>query len=60
MFSKNELENRYNIQINNEDLVEIKYIIKLAFRSLGLKDDHGICTFLPSQPLLIHILNLSK
>ena len=60
MFSRDELENRYNTQISSDDFVEIKYIIKLAFRSLGLKDDHGICTFLPSQPLLINILNLSK
>ena len=37
----------------------LKYIIKVAYRSLGLRDDH-ISTFLPYQPLLLTILNLTK
>ena len=38
----------------------LKYIIKIAFRNLGLNDDHGIVTNYPTQPLLIHVLNLTK
>ena len=48
------------MEVTNEEFIEIKYIIKLAYRNLGLRDDHNISTILPFQPLLIHILNLTK
>ena len=60
LYSRLELENRYGINISEEDFVELSYIIKTAFRKLGLRDNHGICNHLPYQPLLISIINLTK
>ena len=60
LYSKDQFESRYRLEISNEDFVELKYIIKVAFRKLGLGDDDNICNFLPYQPLLLNILNLTK
>ena len=60
LYSKEQFESRHNLKINNEDFVELKYIIKLSYKSLGLHHDHNICTFLPAQPLLLSILRLTK
>ena len=60
LFTKDQFENAHNLQINNDDFIELNYIIKSALRKLGLQDNHDICTFLPSQPLLIDILSLTK
>ena len=60
LFTKDQFENAHNLQINNDDFLELNYIIKSALRKLGLQDNHDICTFLPSQPLLIDILSLTK
>ena len=60
LYSKDEFENRYRVQISNEDFIELKYIINTAFRNLGLRDNNNHYSFLPSQPLLINIINLTK
>ena len=60
LFTKEEFETRYDIEISDDNFTELKYIIKISYRNLGLRDDHNICTFLPSQPLLLAILNLTK
>ena len=60
LYTREELENVYNLEISNESLLEIHYIIKLALRNLGFKDNQSIISFLPTQPLLINILNMTK
>ena len=58
--SRAEIEARYGINISNESLLELHYIFKISRRNLGLRDDQAFPTFLPSQPLLINILNMSQ
>ena len=60
LYSKDQFENRYRIQISVEDFIELKYIIKLSYKNLGLKDDNTTYIFLPTQPLLLNVLNLTK
>ena len=60
LYTREELENVYNLEVSNESLLEIHYIIKLALRNLGFKDNQSIISFLPTQPLLINILNMTK
>ena len=60
MLSKNELENKYQVMISEESFIELHYVIKTARQRLGIKDDSSIPTFLPFQPLLINIVNLTK
>ena len=60
MLTKTELENKYQVTISEENLIELHYIIKTARQSLGITDNTSIPTFLPFQPLLINILNLTK
>ena len=60
MLSKNELENKYQVMISEESFKELHYVIKTARQRLGIKDDSLIPTFLPFQPLLINIVNLTK
>ena len=54
------MEARYGINISNESLLELHYIFKISRRNLGLRDDQAFPNFLPSQPLLINILNMSQ
>ena len=58
--SRAEMEARYGINISNESLLELHYIFKISRRNLGLRDDQAFPNFLPSQPLLINILNMSQ
>ena len=60
LYNKAELENNLELVVSDEDWTELKYIIKLANRSLGIQDDHQFTNFLPRQPLLIELLNLTK
>ena len=57
--TKEQFEDRYNVEVDNHDYIELKYIIKSAFNNLGLRNESILVTF-PSQPLLISILNLTK
>ena len=47
-------------KVSEENLIELHYIIKIARHSLEIKDDCTIPTFLPYQPLLLNIVNLTK
>ena len=60
LLTKPELENKYQIILSEETLMELHYIIKTARRSLEIKDSSIIQTFSPFQPLLINIVNLTK
>ena len=59
-YSRAEIETKYEININDATLLELHYIFKIARIKLGLGDIHSLPTFLPSQPLLINILNLNQ
>ena len=52
--------NVFNVTITQATLTEIHYIIKNAWRSLGLQDNITFENIHPVQPLLIHIVNLTK
>ena len=58
LLKKAEFEKMHAIEITDENLTELHYIIKLSCKRLGIKDP--IAPFLPSQPLLIGLLNLTK
>ena len=58
--SKDELEDTFGVEISDEVFIELHYIIKTVFRSLGMRDICSVATFLPSQPLLINIANSTK
>ena len=60
MCTKNELENKFNVVIDNNTYTEFKYIIQSTRRSLGIADHTDIKTFFPYQPLLIKIANSVK
>ena len=60
LLTKLELENTYKIEISEESLLEINYIINTTFRSLGINQMNFVAPFLPIQPLLINISNVSK
>ena len=60
MFTRNELENKFDILIDNNTYIEFKYIIQSARRRLGIADNSIIKTFLPNQPLLIKIATCVK
>ena len=60
LFTKEQFEDRYGIEVDNNDYIEIKFIIKSAFINLGLRNENGILLTLPAQPLLIAILNMTK
>ena len=60
LYTKEQLENKHHIEIDNNDFIELKHIITTSFRKLGLANEPNIATFLPTQPLLISVLNLTK
>ena len=59
-FTKNEFETFHNLNITEDDFIELHHIFKNALRNFGLGDNHIPTTFLPAQPLLINILNMTK
>ena len=56
--SKTEFENKYNVIITDETLLQFHYIFRMARGTLGLGREST--TFYPTQPLLINIANLTK
>ena len=58
--TREEMEQKYTINMSNETFIEFQYIFKVARRNLGLNDEIIIPIFLPFQPLLIKIANLVK
>ena len=57
LYTKDELETVYSINISRESYIELKYIFHIACRKLGSNDSCPMPTFRPSQPLLIQIAN---
>ena len=56
--SRAEFENKYDVTISDDTLLECHYIFRTARETLGL---NGKCaSFYPNQPLLINIVNLTK
>ena len=60
MLTRIELENSFDIAVNEETFIEFQYIIKTAIRSIGVQENFGIATFQPFQPLLISLVNSVK
>ena len=61
LYTKEQFEVRYDVELSDNDFTELKYIIKTAFANLGLRNENNnIFVHLPTQPLLIAILNLTK
>ena len=60
LLSRIEIERRFNFVLEEETYLEFQYIFRIARRILGLNDEYKIKNFLPSQPLLINIANLTK
>ena len=58
--SKHELERKYDIEISEENLRELHYIITTTRQRVGVKPNVGTEPYYPTQPLLINILNLTK
>ena len=60
LLSKIDLENKYQIELSEENILEMHYIIKTTFRSLGIDQRNFLSPCLPTQPLLINLANISK
>ena len=60
MFTKQEIENKYQIVLSEDCLLELHYIIRTTKRSLVIDESSSEPIFLPFQPLLINIANLAK
>ena len=60
LLTKAELERGFDIEVTEEDLIEMHFIIKQSRRNLGLNDNDAISTCYPFQPLLINIANMTK
>ena len=58
--TREEFIDRHNVEINNEDLIEIRYILSTVVQSLGTQDENLLVQHLPSQPLLVNIASSSK
>ena len=60
LLTKIELETKYQIELNEEDILEMHYIINTTFRNLGINMRNSSSPFPPTQPLLINLANISK
>ena len=60
LLTKQEIEDKYQIILSEESLVEFHYIIHTTLRSLEINENTLEPIFLPFQPLLINIANLTK
>ena len=58
--TKHELENKYDIEISEENLRELHYIVTTTRQRVGVKPNIGTEPYYPTQPLLINILNITK
>ena len=60
LLKKHELEQIYDVQLTPETYIELRYIISISKRQIGITDNVRILCPRPSQPLLIGILNCVK
>ena len=58
--TKHELESKYDIEISEENLRELHYIVTITRQRVGVKPNIGTEPYYPTQPLLINILNITK
>ena len=56
LYTREELMNTYNVLLTQETLTELHYIIKKAWRSLGLRENISFENTYPFQPFLINII----
>ena len=59
LLSKENLENRLNCHIEQNNYIELRYIIKTALQSVGLRPDNIPVISLPTQPLIINTAMLT-
>ena len=55
IMDKNDFCNKYNLQVNENDYIEMRFIIKLALQKLKLPLHKVAHAIQPSKPLLIDI-----
>ena len=60
LMERNDFCDKYNINVTEEDFIEIRYIINLAFQKLKLSPNRVIQAVQPFKPLLIDIALSTK
>ena len=55
-----DLEEKFNVEITEEDLRELHYIVRITNQTLGVKPGTITEPYYPTQPLLIQIANLTR
>ena len=58
--SKAELENKLEVEISDDNLTELHYIINTSRQKLEIKDDVSTGPQLPAHPLLIAVANVTR
>ena len=58
LLSKVELEEKYNLQLNQETYIELSYIVKSSLQKIGLRQENLPIVQLPIQPILTNIATL--
>ena len=53
--NRTELENTYEIELNEESYIELRYIITTSFKNLGVRLESLPPIQYPIQPLLVNI-----
>ena len=60
VLTKHEWKDKFNIDVKEEDIVEIRLILKNSLNALGLNENVVMAPCLPYRPLLIEIANSSS
>ena len=60
IMNKNEFCNMYNVDVTEDDYIEIRFIINLAFQKLKLRSTRVLPAVKPFKPLLIDIALSAK
>ena len=60
LFSKQELESRFELNIPENTYTELRFIINSAVQKVGLRPENLPIIQLPQQPLLVNIATLTK
>ena len=60
LMSHADFQIRHNVAVEAEDLVELRFIISTAVRSLGIQEEELTAQQLPNQPLLFSIATSCK
>ena len=58
--TRDEVESTMNCNLDLDTFTDLKYVMKLSLRSLGLSETFSLPTFLPFRPLLIDMANASR